>query len=92
MVVIDWHTFGDRVHLARRRLKLSQEELAKRTGMSRNYVSMIERGIADPGYTIVVSLCAYLGIQPPPDQTANVAMNVAKPHESGEIAHPDAET
>lgn len=78
MLVIDWRTFGDRVHLARRRLKLSQEELAKRTGMSRNYVSMIERGIADPGYTIVVSLCAYLEIEPPPDYPADSTNNSQK--------------
>ncbi len=68
-LVIDWRTFGEQVHIARRRRLLSQAELAKRVGISRNYVSMIERGIADPGYAIVVELCDYLGIDQPPDRT-----------------------
>jgi transcriptional regulator with XRE-family HTH domain len=68
MLVIDWKTFGERVHITRRRLQLSQAVLAERVGISRNYISMIERGIADPSYQIVVDLCAYLNIHQPPDQ------------------------
>lgn len=68
MLVIDWHTFGERIHLARRRHKLSQQALANHVGISRNYVSMIERGIADPSYQIVIDLCEYLDIDQPPDQ------------------------
>jgi transcriptional regulator with XRE-family HTH domain len=65
MIVIDWRAFGEQVHLARRRLKLSQAEFAKAVGISRNYVSMIERGVADPSYTIVLGLCQYLGMELP---------------------------
>lgn len=53
--------------MARRRLKLSQDALAGQVSISRNYISMIERGVADPSYGIVVTLCAYLEIEPPPD-------------------------
>lgn len=65
MVTIDWHAFGEQVLLARRRLGFSQAELAREIGISRNYVSMIERGIADPGHTIVIRVCQYLNIEPP---------------------------
>lgn len=65
MLVIDWIAFGERVHVARRRLQLSQLQLAEGAGISRNYVSLIERGLADPGYAIVVSICEYLQIDLP---------------------------
>lgn len=68
MLVIDWRTFGEQILIARRRLQLSQAELAKRVGISRNYLSMIERGVADPGYAIVIELCDYLQIDQPPDR------------------------
>lgn len=35
--------FGNRVREERRRLNLSQEELANRAGMHRTYIGMIER-------------------------------------------------
>jgi transcriptional regulator with XRE-family HTH domain len=68
MLVIDWKAFGERVHIARRRLQLSQSALAERVGISRNYVSMIERGVADPSYAIVAAMCEYLHIDLPPKQ------------------------
>ncbi len=71
MLVIDWHAFGEQVHIARRRRQLSQAELAKRVGISRNYISMIERGVADPGYAIVIEICDYLSIDQPPDRLSD---------------------
>lgn len=68
MLVIDWKTFGERVHIARRRLQLSQAALAERVGISRNYISMIERGITDPSYAIVAELVEYLQVDFPPDR------------------------
>src|ERR1051325_11393259 len=57
--LVDWPDFGERVMLARRRLRYSQTEMAERCGISRNYLSQIERGIADPSYTIIVTLCRH---------------------------------
>lgn len=38
------HTIGDRVLLARRDIDINQDELARRIGVSRPYISDIERG------------------------------------------------
>lgn len=65
MIVIDWRAFGEQVMLARRRRKHSQAALANDAGVSRNYISMIERGIADPSYAIVLNICTCLGIELP---------------------------
>lgn len=43
---MDLKELSNRVARARKELGLSQEALAKRAHMSRNYVSLIERGIA----------------------------------------------
>lgn len=40
-------TFGDEIREYRRKHKLSQSELAIQVGISRNYLSQIERGISD---------------------------------------------
>ena len=91
MLVIDWQTFGERVYVARRRLRLSQSDLAKQIGISRNYISMIERGIADPSYAIVARLSDYLGIHFPPERPMNVATKVAQASDIGNPPHPNAE-
>lgn len=65
-IKVDWIAFGERVHMHRRRFKFSQTKLAQQVGISRNYLSMIERGIADPSYVIVMNLCHHLKIDPPP--------------------------
>jgi transcriptional regulator with XRE-family HTH domain len=65
MTVIEWPAFGERVLVSRRRRNLSQAQLAREVGISRNYVSMIERGIADPSYAIVLKICIYLGVDLP---------------------------
>lgn len=62
MIAIDWQDFGERVLLARRRLKISQTTAAKQIGISRNYLSQIELGIADPSYTIAATICQFFGI------------------------------
>jgi transcriptional regulator with XRE-family HTH domain len=51
-------------HLVRRRrlaAGLSQEELAARTGVSRNYVGMVERGEANPTLLVLRDLAIALG-------------------------------
>lgn len=65
LLQVNWFAFGEQIHVGRRRLGYSQQKLANSVGISRNYVSMIERGTADPGYTIVLSVCHVLNISPP---------------------------
>ena len=69
MIVIDWKAWGEAVTIRRRRRKLSQAELADQIGISRNFVSMIERGVTIPSYAIVMSLCAALDVIEPEYQT-----------------------
>ena len=68
LVTVDWTTYGDMVTIRRRRRKLTQAELAKLIGISRNMISMIERGATAPSYAIVMSLSAALDVDFPPDQ------------------------
>lgn len=51
--------------LARRWLRYSQTEMAEQCGISRNYLSQIERGVADPSYVIVATLCRRLQLAHP---------------------------
>jgi transcriptional regulator with XRE-family HTH domain len=62
---IDWKDFGIRVALSRKARRYSQEEMAIQIGISRNYLSLIERGIADPSYTIVFAICKRLRLVMP---------------------------
>ena len=56
---------GDRVHMERRTLRINQDELARRSGVSRTYISEIENyAVANPTVEIVVSLAAALGVTP----------------------------
>ena len=48
----------------RDRLHLSQSELAKVAGVSRNYISLIERGKTDNvSYKVLQKVCARLGLK-----------------------------
>ena len=65
-VHVDWRAFGRAVQSARKAERYSQDELATATGISRNYISMIERGAAtDPSYTIILTLCRWLRLEMP---------------------------
>lgn len=46
---------------ARLALGLSQDELAKRAGVSRQTVNMIERGDFNPSISLALSICWSLG-------------------------------
>lgn len=54
-------TFGQIVRRRREAAALSQEELGEKTGVSRNYIGMIERGEANPTLLVVQQLSAALG-------------------------------
>jgi DNA-binding XRE family transcriptional regulator len=65
-IYIDWRAFGRAVQAARKDRRMTQDVAAEMCGISRNYMSMIERGAArDPGYTIVLTLCMWLGLEMP---------------------------
>lgn len=53
---------GRRVRELRRQLKISQEELAARSGLHRNYVGSVERGERDIGIGAVGQLAKALGV------------------------------
>ena len=65
-VRVDWRAFGRAVQAARKAQRYSQGVAAEMCGISRNYMSMIERGAAtDPSYTIVLTLCRWLRLELP---------------------------
>ena len=56
--------FGKKVRDRRREEKLSQEELAQRVGISRNYLSQIERGQAtNLSWQVMERLTSILGLK-----------------------------
>lgn len=56
---------AQQVLIRRRQLRLSQTKLAEMAGISRNYVSMIERGEArNISIGVLQALCTALGISP----------------------------
>lgn len=59
---IKW-LFGRAVRRRRRELDLSQEELAERAGLHRNYVSDIERGDRNPSLENIQKLAEALGLK-----------------------------
>lgn len=63
-IVMDLEDFGKKVRERRREEKLSQEDLAKTVGISRNYLSQIEREQAtNLSWQLVDRLSAVLGLK-----------------------------
>jgi transcriptional regulator with XRE-family HTH domain len=57
-------SLGERVRARRKALHLSQEEIARRAGVSLNLVNRVERGeIMDPHYSTLRSLAKGLGVR-----------------------------
>ena len=50
-----------RLKAARAELDLSQEELARKAGVSRQTINMIERGDYNPSLNLCLSICHVLG-------------------------------
>lgn len=56
---------GDRVHMERRTLRINQDELARRSGVSRTYISEIENyAVTNPTVEVIINLAAALGVSP----------------------------
>lgn len=61
---MEFASFGQRVRERRAREGWSQEELAKKVGISRNYLSQIERGVAkNLSWQVVNRLTTVLGLE-----------------------------
>lgn len=57
-------TLGEMVGIHRDRLHISQGELAKRAGVSRNYISLIECGQGENvSFKVLQKICAVLGVE-----------------------------
>jgi transcriptional regulator with XRE-family HTH domain len=55
-------TFGRSIRRLRKQHRLSQEDLAEKSGLSRNYISDIERGVRNPGLLALVALARALRV------------------------------
>ena len=53
--------FGRVVRRRREAAGLSQEELAEKTSLTRNYIGMVERGETNPTLGVMASLATVLG-------------------------------
>jgi DNA-binding XRE family transcriptional regulator len=56
--------FGGRLHWFRRRQGLSQGQLAQKAGMTRHFVSRLERGTRVPTVAVLLALAGALGLTP----------------------------
>lgn len=54
--------FGSAVRRHRELLRLSQEDLADRSGLDRTYISGVERGIRNPTLQVMQRLADALGV------------------------------
>lgn len=52
----------ERIAWVRTRFKLSQEEMANRLGLSRNYISLIENGNRTPSDRTIADICREFGV------------------------------
>lgn len=55
-------TLGDRIRQAREQTDISQAELARRIGLSKNAMNAIEAGDTDPRASRIVAIARELGI------------------------------
>ena len=57
-------TFGEAVRLLRQKEGISQEDLADRAGLHRTYISLLERGLRNPSFTVITQLATALNTTP----------------------------
>ncbi|HEY9693622.1 MAG TPA: helix-turn-helix transcriptional regulator [Oculatellaceae cyanobacterium] len=75
------YRFGKAIRRRRRELDLSQEELAERSGLHRNYISGIENGERNPTLKNIVKLAVALDISVP-DLFVNYGIEVKRESET----------
>lgn len=54
---------GQMIHDARKQEKMTQDELAKRTGTTKSYISKIENGYVEPGVGLFFRIIDALGMR-----------------------------
>jgi DNA-binding XRE family transcriptional regulator len=54
---------GQMIHDARKREKVTQQELASRIGLNKSYISKIENGLVEPGMGTFYRIIDALGLQ-----------------------------
>lgn len=70
--MVDYKDFGIRVRAARRRLGMTQEELAEKAGISPSFLGHIERGTRIASLETLVLLCNALHVTPQALLTASL--------------------
>ncbi len=53
---------AENIRIERLRKRFSQEKLAEAADITQNYLSMIEKGTANPSIVVVIKICKALGI------------------------------
>jgi transcriptional regulator with XRE-family HTH domain len=56
--------FGKLLQEQRKAKKISQEKLAKLSGLDRTFISLIENGKRNPTFTTILKICSALEIEP----------------------------
>jgi len=54
---------GEELQAARKKVEISQEELAARAGIHRTYVSLLERNRKSPTLDVLFRVCKALGVR-----------------------------
>ena len=57
------YCMGQIIHDARKKEKVTQEELVKRIGASKSYISRIEKGVIEPGVSTFYRIIEALGLR-----------------------------
>ena len=57
------YCMGQIIHDARKQEEVTQEELAKRIGASKSYISRIEKGLIEPGVSTFYRIIEALGLR-----------------------------
>ncbi|WP_114214443.1 MULTISPECIES: helix-turn-helix transcriptional regulator [Brucella/Ochrobactrum group] len=58
------HDFAERLKAARKHLKITQEELAGKAGLSTITISKLETGSNNPSFDVISLLCKAMDIEP----------------------------
>lgn len=63
-IILLEHEFGKRVRSRREELGISQEDLARRSGLHRTYIGSVERGRRNISLVNIVRIADALGVDP----------------------------